>query len=86
LLDQQVSGDATLEEAVESFLASLPQEEQAWAALGERYRVDLLCDLFIKGMNQGFESCSGGGGSRSPSTSFVNPMSRSEMRCKSGSV
>jgi hypothetical protein len=55
LLDQPVSGDATLEEAVESFLGSLPQAEQAWAALGERYRVELLCDLFIKGTNQGFE-------------------------------
>ena len=55
LLDHAISGDATIEEAVESFLGSLSQEQQAWAALGERYRVDLLCDVFVKGVNQGFE-------------------------------
>lgn len=55
LLDQLVSADATIEEAIESFLGSLPPERQAWAALGERYRVDLLCGVFVRGVNQGFE-------------------------------
>jgi hypothetical protein len=55
LLDQPVSGGVTFEEAIESFLGSLPEDEQAWAALGRRYRVDLLCDVFVKGVNQGFE-------------------------------
>ena len=55
LLDQPVRGDVTIEEEIESFLGSLPPEGQAWAAIGERYRVDLLCDVFVRGVNQGFE-------------------------------
>src|SRR5262249_17553253 len=55
LLDQPVRGDVTIEEEIESFLGSLPLEGQAWAAIGERYRVDLLCDVFVRGVNQGFE-------------------------------
>src|SRR5205085_517353 len=55
LLDQPVGCDVTLEEEIESLLGSLPQDEQAWAVLRERYRVDLLCDVFVRGVNQGIE-------------------------------
>lgn len=55
LLDQPVGCDSTLEEEIESLLGSLPQGEQAWAALGECYRVDLLCDVSVRGLNRGFE-------------------------------
>jgi hypothetical protein len=55
LLDQPVGGDVTIDEEIASFLGSLPQDEQVWAALGERYHVDLLCDVLVKGVNQGFE-------------------------------
>jgi hypothetical protein len=54
LLDQPVRGDVTIEEEIESFLGSLPPEGQAWAAIGERYHIHLLCDLFVRGVNQGF--------------------------------
>jgi hypothetical protein len=36
-------------------LGGLPSEEQIWAALGSRYRVDLICEVFVRGVNQGFE-------------------------------
>jgi hypothetical protein len=55
LLDEPVRDDATIDEAIESLLGGLPDDEQAWAALGGRYRVDLLCDVFVRGVNQGFE-------------------------------
>jgi hypothetical protein len=55
LLDQPVPDDLTIEEEIESLLGSLPPEGTAWATLGERYRNDLLCDVFIRGVNQGFE-------------------------------
>jgi hypothetical protein len=55
LLDQPVDGDASIDEAIESFLGGLPAEQQAWAALRGLYRVDLLCHVFVKGVNQGFE-------------------------------
>src|SRR5262245_34921572 len=55
LLDHPVRGEVTIEEEIESLLDSLPPEGQAWAAIGERYRVDLLCDVFVRGLNQGFE-------------------------------
>jgi hypothetical protein len=55
LLDRPVGDDVTIDEAIESFLDSLPEDVRVWAALGRRYRVDLLCDVFVKGVNQGFE-------------------------------
>jgi Domain of unknown function (DUF4279) len=55
LLDQAVRSDMTIEKEIESFLGSLPPEGQAWAAIEERYHVDLLCDVFVRGVNQGFE-------------------------------
>jgi hypothetical protein len=55
LFDQPVGCDITLAEEIESLLGSLPQDEEAWAALRERYQVDLLCDVFVRGVNQGFE-------------------------------
>src|SRR5262249_45296786 len=54
LLDQPLRSEVTIEEEIESLLSSLPPEGQAWAAIGERYRVDLLCDVFVRGLNQGF--------------------------------
>jgi hypothetical protein len=55
LLDQPVNGDVTINEAIESLLGILPEDEQVWATLTGRYRIDLLCDVFVKGVNQGFE-------------------------------
>jgi Domain of unknown function (DUF4279) len=55
LLDQPVGGDVTIDEAIESLLGSLPEDEQVWATLMRPYRIDLLCDVFVKGVNQGFE-------------------------------
>lgn len=55
LLDEPVRDDATIDEAIGSLLGGLPDDEQAWAALGGRYHVDLLCHVFVRGVNQGFE-------------------------------
>jgi Domain of unknown function (DUF4279) len=55
LLARPVSHDRTLDDEIESLLDSLPQTAQTWATLRERYRVDLICDVFVRGVNQGFE-------------------------------
>jgi hypothetical protein len=54
VLDQPVGDSVTIDEAIESLLGGLPADERAWAALGDRHRVDLLCRVFVKGVNQGF--------------------------------
>lgn len=55
LLDQPVRADSTIEEEIDTLLDSLAPEGQAWSTIGERYCVDLLCDVFVRGVNQGFE-------------------------------
>ena len=55
LLVRPVSHDRTLDDEIGSLLDSLPQESQVWSALSERYRVDLICDVFVRGVNRGFE-------------------------------
>jgi hypothetical protein len=39
---------------MESLLDGLPDDGGMWAELGQRFRVDLLCDVFVRGVNQGF--------------------------------
>jgi hypothetical protein len=54
LLDYALSPDATITEAIESLLEILPGDTQPWQTLGERFSVDLLCHIFVRGVNQGF--------------------------------
>ena len=54
LLDHPLGAEATIEEGVESLLSGLPSDDRMWAALGQRHRVDLLCDVFVRGVNRGF--------------------------------
>src|SRR5438105_3962311 len=54
LLDHPLGAEATIEEGIESLLGGLPDDNRMWATLGQRFRVDLLCDVFIRGVNQGF--------------------------------
>jgi len=55
LLDHAVGGDVTIDEAIESLLGSLPEDEQVWGTLMRLYLIDLLCDVLVKGLNQGFD-------------------------------
>src|SRR5262249_33567993 len=59
LLDEPVRNDVTIEEEIESFLGSLPPVGRAWATICDCYRVDLLCDVFVRGVNQGFQTSPG---------------------------
>lgn len=54
ILDYDPSPDAEIAEGIESLLALLSTDMRSWHALGENYQVDLLCDVFIRGVNQGF--------------------------------
>ena len=45
---------------VQELLAKLTQDLEVWAALAQRFRVDLFCGLFLKSANEG--------GTLSPST------------------
>jgi hypothetical protein len=54
LLDHPLGAEATIEEGIESLFGGLPDDDRMWAALGQRFRIDLLCDVFVRGVNQGF--------------------------------
>jgi hypothetical protein len=54
LLDFCLSPEATIAEGIESLLGSLANDKELWVALGKRFRVDCLCDVSIRGVNQGF--------------------------------
>jgi Domain of unknown function (DUF4279) len=53
-LDQPLGAEATIEEGIESLLVGLPDDNRMWAGLGQRFQLDLLCDVFVLGVNQGF--------------------------------
>jgi hypothetical protein len=55
LLDYPLGAEATIEEAIELLLGGLSDDDRKWAALGQRFRVDLFCDVFVHGVNRGFE-------------------------------
>jgi hypothetical protein len=54
LLDHPLEAQATIEEGIESILGGLPRDDSSWEALGQRFQVDLLCDVFVCGVNRGF--------------------------------
>jgi hypothetical protein len=54
LLDNPLDAEATIEEGIESLLGGLPGDDRTWVALGQRFQVDLLCDVFVRGVNRGF--------------------------------
>ena len=43
-----------LEDGVRNLLARLPSEAALWKSLGERYKVDVFCAIFLGRTNQGF--------------------------------
>ncbi len=54
LLDHYLDAEATIEEGIEQMLLALPDDDLIWTELGQRFRVDLTCDVFVRGVNQGF--------------------------------
>lgn len=55
LLDHSLGEKETIEEGIQSLLSMLPADDKIWAVLGMRFQVDLLCDVSVRGVNQGFE-------------------------------
>jgi hypothetical protein len=55
LLDYPVGADATVAEAIEALLGSLPSDMAVWASLTSRFVVDLICDVTVRCVNRGFE-------------------------------
>jgi hypothetical protein len=54
LIDFPLNSDATIAEGIEAFFRGFPSDKELWATLNERFSVDLLCDVLIRGVNQGF--------------------------------
>jgi hypothetical protein len=54
LLERSLGEQETIEEGIQSLFCELPGDDKIWAALGQRFQVDLLCDVFVRGVNQGF--------------------------------
>ena len=54
LLDRPLGEQETIEEGIQSLLSELPDDDRMWAALGQRFQVDLICDVLVRGVNQGF--------------------------------
>ncbi len=55
LLDYQVTGEATIGEAIELLLGPLPGDGEVWTSLTSQFSVDLICDVTIRCVNRGFE-------------------------------
>jgi hypothetical protein len=55
LLDYPIDTDATIGEAIEALLKTLPSDKSVWAALTSRFAVDLICDVTVRCVNRGFE-------------------------------
>jgi hypothetical protein len=54
LLDITPATDATVDEAILALLNELPDDALVWSNLTQRFRVDLLCNVTVRGVNQGF--------------------------------
>ena len=54
LLDRALGEQETIEEGIQSLLSQLTDDDNMWAALAQRFQVDLLCDVCVRGVNQGF--------------------------------
>lgn len=47
--------EETVGEAIATLLGQLPDDEELWKSLTTRFKVDLICDVFVRGVNQGLE-------------------------------
>jgi hypothetical protein len=54
LLDFPLSSETTIAEGIKALVGSLPDEKKVWATLNEHFHLDLLCDIFVRGVIQGF--------------------------------
>lgn len=54
ILDYTPGPDATVGEAITAILVQLPQDAGLWRNLGQQFKIDLLCDVTVRGVNQGF--------------------------------
>jgi hypothetical protein len=54
MLKTELGADETLDEGIERFLKSLPADESMWINLERRFQIELICDVRVRGANQGF--------------------------------
>lgn len=54
ILDLTPMPDSTVAEAIIALLGKLPQDPALWRSLIFHFQVDLLCDVTLRGVNQGF--------------------------------
>jgi uncharacterized protein DUF4279 len=53
--EHKPNADDTVDEAIAEILAELPSDPQLWQSLQQRFKIDLICDITVRGVNQGFE-------------------------------
>ena len=54
LLDHTPAAEVTVDEAITEVLGKLAQDPAIWQSLATRFRVELICDMTVRGVNQGF--------------------------------
>jgi hypothetical protein len=54
LLDIMPEPEATVDEVISALLGELPQDPELWRSLTQRFQIDVLCDVTVRGINQGF--------------------------------
>jgi hypothetical protein len=55
IYDFKPTPEMTVDESIAGVLAEFPDDEAIWERLTDRCDVDLICDVFVRGANQGFE-------------------------------
>jgi len=53
-LHYAIEPKATIEEGIQKLLEDLPSDDAIWQSLAQRHKIDLFCDVFVRGVNQGF--------------------------------
>ncbi len=55
MIECEMGPEESLDEAIARLLEVLPEEESIWNSLNRRFKLDLICDVTVRGANQGFE-------------------------------
>jgi len=54
LLDLHPTTETTVDEALTALIGQLPPDPEVWQSLAQRFEIDLICDIKVRGVNQGF--------------------------------
>jgi hypothetical protein len=53
IVDFDPSPEVTVDEAISALLSTMTDDELIWRQITSAFKVDLVCDMFVRGANQG---------------------------------